>query len=337
MTASVKVVGAWHGLVGAKVRVAGTWHTASKGFVKVAGTWRQWLASLITDSFNRANSASLGSTDTGDAWSTLRGTAWAIVSNQASNSDAASNYPIAQIALGSTDTTTSVSVSQGCGPVVWITDTNNWWTSYHYSSTVANCAGPATGYIYSSTPTCACGSVVNDGGTCTGSTVSCNSLNTTCTPVGGCGTVTCTSVDQYNCYGGYTSGSCGGAGGTWNGTQCCFTEPYYTCTQNTTVIHYGCSATASSSTQHALRMAKNVAGTVSTVADTVVASAPAAIKIVTNANSITATAYSDAAMTTSIGTNAQTNTGTKGTSVGIVKAPGGLAQGSTVDTFSTTV
>lgn len=336
MTSSIKVGSAWHGVTGAKVRVGGSWHSVAKGFVRVAGSWHQWLASLITDSFNRANSASLGSTDTGDAWSTVRGTAWAIVSNQASNSDAASNYPIAKIALGSNDTTTSVTASNGCGPVVWITDTNNWWSSFHFSSTVANCAGGATGFIYTSTPSCACGSPTNDGGTCTGSTVSCNDYVNTCAP-GGCGTVSSSNVNQYNCYGGYTSGTCAGVSGTWNGSQCCFNELYYTRTQNTMRTMYGCSATASSATQHALRMVKNVAGTISTVADTNIASIPAAVKLVTSGNSITATAYSDAAMTTSIGTNAQSNTGTKGLSVGIVKAPGGLSQDSIVDSFSTTI
>lgn len=335
MTASVKVGGTWHSLVGAKVRVAGTWHTTTKGFVRVAGTWRQWLSSIISDSFNRVD-GSLGNTDTGDTWSMLRGTAWTIVSNQASNADAATNYPIATVLLGSNDGTVSVSTSQGCGPVVWVTDANNWWTSFHNSATVGDCSGGATGNIYSSAPSCSCGGVTNDGGTCTGSTVSCNDYSNTCAP-GGCGTVSSSYVVQNNCYDGYTSGNCGGAGGVWNGTQCCFDENYYTRTQNTMVTMYGCSATPSSHTEHRLRMVKNVAGTIATVADAVIASAPAAVKLVTSGNSIVATAYSDTAMTTSLGSNSQTNTGTKGLSVGIGKAPGGLAQGSTVDNFSATI
>lgn len=342
MTSSVKVAGAWHTVAGVRVRVGGTWSTVSKGFVRVAGTWYQWLSSLITDSFNRANSASLGTTDTGESWSTLRGTAWAIVSNQASNSDTASNYPVATIALGSQDTTTSVSVSQGCGPVVWVSDANNWWASFHYSSTSSGCGGGATGWSTTDPVTCSCGSRQTQSvGDCSGAATAWSGTDpVTC----GCGsretrsgTPSCTNYLVL--FGAGAAAQCATDGGTYTSPNCCFPTTEYRCSATAgSHTEYRCSDSTTSSTAHQLRMVSNVAGSITTVADASIASAPAAIKLVTSGTSITATAYSDTAMTSLLGTNAQTpSSPTRGTSVGIVKAPGGLSQGSTVDTFSSTI
>lgn len=341
MTASVKVGGAFHGLVGVKVRVAGTWRTTSKGFVKVAGTWRQWLASLITDTFTRANNASLGNTETGEAWSTLRGTAWGVVSNQASNSDAASNYPIATVPLGSADTTTSVSTSQGCGPAVWVTDANNWWASFHYSSSSTGCGGGATGWSTTDPVTCACGARQTQSvADCSGAATAWSSTDPVTCACGAretrAGTPSCT--DYLALFGGGAAAQCAADGGTYTSPNCCFPTTEYRCSATAgSHTEYRCSDSTTTTTAHVLRVVKDVAGTISNVADASIASAPAAVKVVTSGNSITATAYSDTAMTSLLGTNAQTNTGTKGTAVGIVKAPGGLSQGSTVDTFSATI
>lgn len=341
MSGNARVAGAWKSVVGAKVKVGGTWRTVSGGFVRVGGTWRQWLVAVITDSFNRANNASLGSTETGSkTWTNLRSTAWAIVSNQASNSGTATNYPIASISLGVSDTTTSVTVSQGCGPAVWITDANNWWASFHYTTSTQNCGGGAGAWGTSNPGSCTCGTVESRGpvADCNGAATAWSySDPVTCA----CGTRQTQVAQAAGCFGGYTSVSCGDAGGSWNGSQCCFTE----------VLQYRCSASASSHTEyrctdsvsgsttnHKLRLVSMVSGSIATTDDVSLASAPAAIKITTLGDVITARAYSDSAMTTLLGTNTKSpTTPSKGTSTGIVKAPGGTAQGSTVDSFSSSM
>jgi hypothetical protein len=70
--------------------------------------------STVTDSFNRANASGLGTTDTGQTWSTT-GT-WSIVSNQAHYaSGAGSGYQIAAIDSGSGDGTVSVDITPQVG------------------------------------------------------------------------------------------------------------------------------------------------------------------------------------------------------------------------------
>lgn len=84
-----------------------------------------------------------------------------------------------------------------------------------------------------------------------------------------------------------------------------------------------------------MRMLKAVAGTVSTViSDYSVASLPVGIKVITSGGTITEYAYSDAALGTLIGSTSTTPTSPIiGTSVGIIKTPAAVSQGSTVDNF----
>jgi len=83
-------------------------------------------------------------------------------------------------------------------------------------------------------------------------------------------------------------------------------------------------------------MYKNVSGTVSTViSDTALSAAAASIKIAIVGGTITQTAYSDASLTTQVGTSSTTpSSPTTAPYVGIIKTPGGLTQGTTVDNFS---
>lgn len=83
-------------------------------------------------------------------------------------------------------------------------------------------------------------------------------------------------------------------------------------------------------------MLQSISGTVSTViSDFSVASLPAAIKVVTSGNSITEYAYSDTAMTTALGNTSTTPASpTRGSGVGIIKAPAAVTQGTTVDDFA---
>lgn len=312
MPARVKVSGSWATVTKPSVKVGGAWKHTVKGWVKVSGTWSVWFTDLITDAFTRTTTTDLGTADTGETWSNVRGT-WYATGTQAKSDGTASNYPLASVPLGSQDTTTSVSTSNGVGPAFWITDSNNWWAAHPHST--------------SSTSS-----------TCTGPTVSCTDTTNTCSP-GGCGTVsssTSTVTTYYStggsgipCDAGDTQVSSSFCGGLVN---CCqTTSTQYTRTQNTTQT--------TTTYAHYLRIIKMVSGTVSTATgDVSLASAAAAVKVVTSGDAITATAYSDTAMTTSLGVNSYTPTSpTKGTATGIVKAPSSYNQGSTADSFSSAV
>jgi hypothetical protein len=85
---------------------------------------------VVSDSFNRANSGSLGSADTGQAWSLLAGT-FGITSNQASGTNGVQSH--ATIDAGISDCTVAVdavvfvpSIGE-TGMCFRATDTNNLW------------------------------------------------------------------------------------------------------------------------------------------------------------------------------------------------------------------
>jgi len=342
MTAAVRVGGTWRSLRATKVRVSGTWRTVSSMWVRVGGTWIACFAALITDAFSRTTSGSLGTSDTGQPWTNLRGVWYATGSQARSDSSVASNAtPVAVVEMAAVDVTVSASVTAGTGVVFWANDANDLWGAHAHSvsSTSTPCNGSAVS-CSDSTNTCApggCGTVTSNS-SCTGSPVSCSDYGNTCNP-GGCGTISSSSVAQYNCYGGYTSGSCGGAGGTWNGSQCCFNELYYTRTQNTTLYTRSQATTTTVTTYaHYLRTIKIAGGVVSTVGtDVALSSAAAAIKAVTSGNGLTVTAYSDTAMTTSLGTKTETNTAAKGTKTGLMKTLSQYNQGLVADSFSSAV
>lgn len=86
-----------------------------------------------------------------------------------------------------------------------------------------------------------------------------------------------------------------------------------------------------------LRLIKSVVGTVSqVVSDVSLASQPAAIKVVTFGDTITAQAYADEALTSPLGSAIVTTPSSpnKGTSVGIIVAPSDYQQAAIVDNFS---
>jgi hypothetical protein len=100
-----------------------------------------------------------------------------------------------------------------------------------------------------------------------------------------------------------------------------------------------CSRSCSCSQNYYLRLIKSVGGVVSTAtSDVSLNSAAAAIALSTAGAGITATAYSDTALTTSLGTLSYTATSpVTGPNVGVIKAPSGYNQGSTVDDFTAKV
>lgn len=258
------------------------------------------LKKAITDAFNRTTSGTLGTADSGQVWANLRGT-WFANGSKATTATAASSYPIASVQASTTNTTTSASVTSGTGVAFWIADSGSWWasTSYNSSQSYTYQCNPHTGYWASCNWTCA-------NGTSAGATVTQLSSPTTCAALA---SDWCSTLG----YGGVTSSS----GTTGSSTY------YDTCTGYN--YYYN------------LRLIKSVVGTVSqVVSDVSLASQPAAIKVVTFGDTITAQAYADEALTSPLGSAIVTTPSSpnKGTSVGIIVAPSDYQQAAIVDNFS---
>lgn len=291
--------------------------TGARGFGFFSGL------SAIRDLFSRTTTGTLGSADTGQVWNTLRGT-WFANGSQAQSNDAGSTYALASVSFGSPNASTSVSTTPGVGPAFWITDANNWWASFSETTTTTSCIAQQTNWG-TSVPNCPCGTV-------TSTTVT--STNWMTAPINFCPSgwaltlcgntsSSCTSACRETC--GWPADGCG---------------DYYSCCRTTvTQTLYACTQTQQVNTAHALRIVSMVGGTVSNaVSNVALGSSPAAIRVITNGNSVTATAFSNTDMTSAIGTNtANPVSPNLGTSTGIVKAPSAANQGSTADNFVTEV
>lgn len=346
MSGHVRVGGVWKKST-PSVKVSGAWKNTISGWVRVSGVWKQWFFAAVYDTFTRTTSGTLGTANTGQVWANLRGV-WFANGSAAQSDTSASSYPVAYVNMGEPDVTVSLSVTNGVGPAFWITDSNNWWASYAYSQTSTGCGGGPTGWS-PSVPTCTCGSVQSQSvSDCSGGPTAWSQSVPTCS----CGSVESRTVivpgyystEPGACDPPSTSVSCTNCGGCPSGYVCCSypstSYQEYRCSASPgTSTQYRCSDSPTTTTTRALRIISSVAGTVSTISpDTSLPSDPAAIKVITSGTSITATAYSDTGMATLIGTNSKTpSSPTRGTSVGIVKAPSSLSQGSTGDTFSATV
>ena len=219
MPGSVKVNNSWKTATGLSVKVAGTWRTATSAFVNVGGVWKQWFASKIQDTFARASTVSgLGTSETGQIWTALRGN-WRVGgSNNALSDDAASTYPIASINFGNSDVKIQADTSGGTGVSFWVTSAGSWWASYpeYTSSTaftcdqnVASCTGEGC------SPSVSCCS-----GIATSYTYPCNQGGATCTG-SGCTPSGCCSGVSYS--GGVTTCNAGSVTNTSNppSASCC--------------------------------------------------------------------------------------------------------------------
>lgn len=252
---------------------------------------------IVTDLFNRTTSGSLGTSDTGQAWSNLRGV-WYANGSQAQSDTSASSYPIASVDVGSSNAITSASVSSGTGVAFWLTDSGNWWASTSYNT--------SSSYTYSCNPhTLWCGScdwTCNDfmGGASSG----CYATSTTCSNE--------------------AAKACVENGGVRNVSGSISPGTYYDSCTGYSYFYY-------------LRLMSSISGTVSTViSDVSLGSQPAAIKITTAGDTITAQAYADTALTSPLGSPATATPSSplKSGKVGVIVAPTAYNQQSTVDNFS---
>lgn len=208
MPGYIKESGVQRPIAAPYVKDQGAWKPAVLGYIKDQGTWKIWHASDIEDTFDRANSGTLGVASNGfTQWTTRRET-WGIVSNQASSSAAGSDYALATAPLykAGTDYVVSVDIpsGNGTGIAVWVEDEDNWWAVYPTTDQVSN-----PGYYY-------CPS----GGTLSG---------TTCTPSGYNYAATyypaTPGSSYYYCSGGstYSSSDCSLSGSTCTCTQTAYT------------------------------------------------------------------------------------------------------------------
>ena len=135
MPGSTKVNGSWKTASGLSVKVSGTWRTATSAFIKVGGVWKQWFASVITDNFSRASTATgLGTSETGQPWTSLIGD-WRVSGSNNAISDSSS--ALSSVNFGSPDVIVSASVSVGTGPAFWISDAGSYWASYVHSTSTS--------------------------------------------------------------------------------------------------------------------------------------------------------------------------------------------------------
>ena len=346
MSGKVKVGTTWKSPVRLSAKVGGTWRDAKYAYVKVAGSWVKWFTAVVIDNFNRTTSGSLGTATSGSIWSAIRGTWYADGAN-AKSDDAATSYPIAAVEVDQ-NIVASVSVNPGTGLAFWVTDSGSWWA--------ATSAATATPYSYT-----------GDCGYCGLCDTVCSTPSAGTYPSCNCGvnTTTTTGTKSCSCPNGGTYG-----GATWGDiciTQMCGSFPCVTyaatCTTTAGTTTYSCKpcdqvcstpgpgnypncncsrpqCTSSGTTyDYYLRLIKSVGGAVSQVGtDVALTASAAAIAVTTVGDAITVKAYSDAAMTTQTGSTLVSNptSPTKGTKVGIIKAPTSYGQSSVVDDFMAT-
>ena len=304
------------------------------------------ILSKITDTFNRSD-GSIGSADTGQAWSATRGT-WTISTNKATSSDAGSTYPLASVNLGLQDVAVSADITNG-GPGVafWGTDNNNWWaSSVSYSSSSCNCqtcGGECTSYnptvcvqanycqysyISGYQQVCSgCGAC--PGYSYSGGAPSCRCYDNNDQDVGGSGCTYTNGAAIYTVVSEYNQAQCGCA--TYSGGGCASYAATYSCNCQT------CTATT-------LSIYSDVSGTITTPTSSTIATqsnsssytTASSILVSTSGNVITAKAYSSAGLSSQLGSDLvyTATSPTKGTSVGIVKTPSTTNAGSLLDNFA---
>ncbi|CAB4122202.1 hypothetical protein UFOVP27_101 [uncultured Caudovirales phage] len=337
MSGKIKVAGTWRTTPNVYTKVGSTWKAVSRGYTKIGGVWRLWFIQPIVDTFTRTTAAgNLGSTDTGTAWTVLRGSWYSNGTQAIESASTATTYPLAAVDLSVSDVivsaSTPLSTCAGLGVNFWTVDANNWWAaivysdsySYSYATTCTSCysCSVCTG----TGCTGLCGNAVADPNNCG----CCSSI--CCLPDSCCGTdaygnCICISYGPcFSCCSSFTcAGSCGTGKADTNNCGCCNTT-------STCCSSVACTGTAIGYNYY-VRLVSSVAGTITTIqTSTATGTVPTSIAVSTLGNVITATIYSGA---TSIATTTYTATSpNKGTKVGILKGYAASNQGTALDNFS---
>lgn len=359
----------WRSVSGVFARVGTEWKRANRGWINDGTSWRTIFLARIEDTFNRANASSLGTTSDGTAtWSNLRNS-WAIVSNTASSSDAATGYPSATIETFGSSVLASVAPGPGTGIIFGVTDSNNWYGAYvsarsttescncqeqcstcYYSCTVCNsncgsyscepCSGCSSYWASytATTSTYTCDSNTNQFG---GKTYFWAFANTSTSTV----CISCSNTSLPGCnavYEGqaFSTTSCSLKSSSDPSCPCVIaggcSTCYYCCAQtDPSCGSYSCCNTVCQTCTNvywSVRLVRCVNGTVTELAaqeGAANAAQPTTLSVETGASTITVTG-TGAGSPLSITANASVT----GTRHGIIKAPSAYNQSSAVDNFA---
>ena len=163
----------------------------------------QITVGTISDTFNRANAANLGTSSGGLVWSSQQ-SSWSITSNQASSSNSVTSstahtgYPISTIDVRRADSTSSANVTGGTALVFWYTAAGSWWAAGPYytqaTAVVSNPSGCIGGPI-STTNQASCCDLISS----TNYPQECGSAGTVTDPSGcNCGYTLNSTVTTYS-------------------------------------------------------------------------------------------------------------------------------------------
>jgi len=370
----INVSGAQKLIASPQVKVSGVWKSVSVAYVNVSGTWKQWYAAQIIDTFDRANSGSLGTTSNGVAtWTNLTGT-WGITSNQATTSSYGS-YPVAQVnsPTNQADFVENIDIVNGAGGGValWITDTNNWYAVV--SNTIQN-----------TNISCSQGSYNAGTGQCVYTyTIPASCTQTYLGPADiyyyATKTTTSTTITAGLCADVAGRASCTNGGGSCHGTDCWYTTSSTVCDSLNTVanVNFGCgiagydctiyaygqnsncagASTGSSCYQvnqvaastgtgtvaptitysysYQVNLLRKNAGTVSTLQSYGLSYEPRSLTVTTSNNTVKIDAYSATGQTGTVTSNTATVTSpTRTSGAGIIIGPSSYTQTTALDNFS---
>jgi hypothetical protein len=172
----------------------------------------------FTDTFNRADSASvLGTASDGSTWNVIRGT-WGISGNAASSSTSPSSYPLATVDMPKQNVQIDLlSTANGTGAGLWVTDSGNWWAIAVDQETVTT---------YSTCNASNCNAYTNySGSNCNAYSTNCNAYSVACNSGGflfynsSCNTFNTSTCKTYA--GGGCSGYSGGGCSAYNAGKTC--------------------------------------------------------------------------------------------------------------------
>jgi hypothetical protein len=278
--------------------------TAASAAARAFGFARSSLIKMISDTFARVTSGSLGTATSGQVWNAITGV-WYANSGVAETASSPSTYPSATIPVALDARASVVSPSPGAGVVLWESDSGDWWggTSYVSESSVGtySCVSNSCCTTFNNcvSNSCCGGTISEPSGACTGGTP--NSCCTGC-PTCGCNSNSCcTSTLSYTTY-------------TWN--------------------HFVQIIKSIASVISQVGITPSL-GTNSNRTGTFPGQIVNSLIVETLGTTIEALAYSDTAFSTLLASLSETNSSPLGIGVGVLLAPS-AAQGSTVGPFTAT-
>ena len=137
MPIQIKVANNYVSSGSAFFKTGGAWLKAKEGYVKVEGTWVKFFVSEFKDFFERTNATTLGTSPTGQTWTTPRGT-WGILDGKAQITTSKSTYPIAVVDAGLTDFELQANeMVPGVGVIVRAESSTTWWGLVGWNNQVA--------------------------------------------------------------------------------------------------------------------------------------------------------------------------------------------------------